>query len=225
MQNAKPIIPATGTKLSDDEAVEYVLQGQKEYFEILLRRYNQRLFRIIRSYVLSEDDVRDVMQEAYIKAYVRLRQFDHRASFATWLVRIAINEALQHLRKNKKSIHYYENAATADFILNLPDTNQMNPEKQTISTQNRAFVENAVDQLPEKYKVVFVLHQSEELTNFEIAQYLEISEGNVKVRLHRAKKLLKESFLKITGDTSIFEFGNEKCDAVVDHVLARIAPY
>lgn len=222
MPNAKYLSSAIKAVLSDDEVVDCILQGDKEYFGILLRRYNQRLFRIIRSYIPSEDDARDIMQETYIKAYMKLRQFDHRSSFATWLVRIAINEALQHIRRNKKTIRYDETSFTVDFILNLPDTVQMNPEKHTISIQTRAIVEKAIDQLPEKYRVVFVLHQSEGMTNADIALYLNISEGNVKVRLHRSKKLLKQNFLKITRETTIFEFGNEKCDAVVHHVLERI---
>ncbi|MBK5213320.1 MAG: RNA polymerase sigma factor [Flavobacteriaceae bacterium] len=212
----------TLTKLSDSNVVQRVLEGEKELFEILLRRYNQRLFRVIRSYIHSEDDVQDIMQDAYVKAYTKLGQFNNQASFSTWLIRIAINEALQHIRKNKRRLMNYGKTESLENVFQLPDTNQMNPEKQAITTETRTLLENAVDHLPEKYRVVFVLQQVEGLTNPEIADCLKLTDSNVKVRLHRAKGLLKEELFKTTHDTSIFEFGNHKCDAMVKNVLERI---
>lgn len=210
------------TKLPDSKVVERVLEGEKELFEILLRRYNQRLFRVIRSYINSEDDVRDIMQDAYVKAYLKLQQFNNQSSFSTWLIRIAINEALQHIRKNKRLLTNYGKTESLENVFQLPDTNQMNPEKQTITTETRVLVEQAVDRLPEKYKVVFVLQQVEGLTNPEIAACLKLTDSNVKVRLHRAKNLLKEELFKTTHDASIFEFGNHKCDLMVEEVMERI---
>lgn len=210
------------TKLSDSQVVLRVLEGEKELFEILLRRYNQRLFRVIRSYIHSEDDVMDIMQDAYVKAYTKLEQFNNEASFSTWLIRIGINEALQHLRKNKRIVTNYGKTERLENIFNLPDTNQMNPEKQTIKAETRTLVEQAVDRLPEKYRVVFVLQQIEGLSNSEIAECLKLTDSNVKVRLHRAKNLLKEELFKTTNDASIFEFGNHKCDSIVKNVMERI---
>ncbi|AFL80117.1 RNA polymerase sigma factor, sigma-70 family [Aequorivita sublithincola DSM 14238] len=210
------------TKLPDSKVVERVLEGEKELFEILLRRYNQRLFRVIRSYIHSEDDVRDIMQDAYVKSYLKLHQFNNQSSFSTWLTRIAINEALQHIRKNKRLVTNYGKTESLENVFQLPDTNTMNPEKQTIKTETRAMVEQAVDRLPEKYRVVFVLQQVEGLTNPEIAECLKLTDSNVKVRLHRAKNLLKEELFKTTHDASIFEFGNHKCDAMVEGVMERI---
>ncbi|MDC7999505.1 RNA polymerase sigma factor [Aequorivita todarodis] len=212
----------TLTKLPDSIIVERVLQGEKGLFEILLRRYNQRLFRVVRSYIHSEDDTKDIMQDAYVKAYTKLEQFNNEASFSTWLIRIAINEALQQIRKNKRQTTNYGKTERLDNVFHLPDTNQMNPEKQTIKTETRTLVEQAVDQLPEKYRVVFMLHQVEGLSNLEIADCLKLTDSNVKVRLHRAKNLLKEELFKTTHDASIFEFGNHKCDAVVENVMKRI---
>ena len=210
------------TKISDSNVVQRVLEGEKELFEILLRRYNQRLFRVIRSYIHSEDDVQDIMQDAYVKAYTKLGQFNNQASFSTWLIRIAINEALQHIRKNKRQMMNYGKTESLENVFQLPDTNQMNPEKQAITTETRTLLENAVDRLPEKYRVVFVLQQVEGLTNPEIADCLKLTDSNVKVRLHRAKGLLKEELFKTTHDASIFQFGNHKCDAMVKNVLERI---
>lgn len=210
------------TKLTDTQVVQRVLEGEKELFEILLRRYNQRIFRVIRSYIYSEDDVQDVMQEAYVKAYLKLYQFNNKASFSTWLIRIAINEALQQIRRKKRIAVNYGETESLENVFQLPDTNPMNPEKQTIKTENRAFIEMAVDKLPEKYRVIFMLHHVEGLSNSEIVDCLKISDSNVKVRLHRAKKMLKDELFKITDDASIFEFGNQKCDAIVEKVMFRI---
>lgn len=212
----------TLTRLPDAAVVQRVLDGEKELFEILLRRYNQRLFRVIRSYVHSEDDVRDIMQDAYVKAYTKLYQFNNQSSLSTWLIRIAINEALQFIRKRKRQTDNYGQTESLENVFHLPDTNQMNPEKQTITTETRILVERAVDQLPEKYRVVFILHQVEGLSNPEIAVSLKLTDSNVKVRLHRAKTLLKEEIFNMTHDTSIFEFGNQKCDAMVEGVMQQI---
>ncbi len=210
------------TKLSDIQVVQRVLEGEKELFEILLRRYNQRLFRVIRSYIHSDDDVMDILQDSYVKAYTKLGQFNNESSFSTWLIRIAINEALQQIRKNKRILVNYGRTERLENVFNLPDTNQMNPEKQTIRTETRALVEEAVDRLPEKYRVVFMLHQVEGLSNPEIAACLKLSDSNVKVRLHRAKTLLKDEIFKTTHDASIFEFGNYRCDFIVEEVMKRI---
>ena len=210
------------TKLSDTQVVERILDGEKELFEILLRRYNQRLFRVIRGYINSDDDVMDVLQDSYVKAYTKLHQFNNQSSFSTWLIRIAINEALQLIRKNKRILMNYGKTERLENVFNLPDTNQMNPEKQTIRTETRALVEEAVDRLPEKYRVVFMLHQVEGLSNPEIAACLKLTDSNVKVRLHRAKTLLKDEIFKTTHDASIFEFGNHRCDFIVEEVMKRI---
>lgn len=210
------------TKFSDSEVVEHVLAGEKELFELLLRRYNQLVFRVVRSYLNSEDDTRDTMQEAYVKAYIKLSQFKHEASFSTWLIRIAINEALQEIRKKKRLVNNYGEIENLDSVFQLSDTTAMNPEKQLIKSENKTLIEAAVDRLPEKYRVVFVLQQVEGLSNSEIAECLQITDSNVKVRLHRAKKLLKEEMFRKTHDASIFEFGNEKCDAMVKAVMERI---
>lgn len=212
----------TLTKLPDTEVVQRVLGGEKELFEILLRRYNQRLFRVIRSYIDSEDDVRDIMQDAYVKAYTKLQQFNYQSSFSTWLIRIGINEALQFIRKRKRLTNNYGKTESLENVFHLPDTNQMNPEKQTINTETRILVEKAVDRLPEKYRVVFMLHQVEGLSNPEIAECLKLTESNVKVRLHRAKQHLKVELFASTHDSSIFEFGNHKCDLMVHNVMQRI---
>tara|TARA_A100000171_G_C2138525_1_gene152516 strand:+ start:5939 stop:6604 length:666 start_codon:yes stop_codon:yes gene_type:complete len=209
-------------KMSDSEIIRRVLGGEKELFEILMRRYNQTLYRVIRSYMTVESDVEDAMQEAYLKAYEKLDQFRGNAAFSTWLVRIGMNEALQRIRKNKRIFFIDEQAEASGRIIQLPDNGQMNPEKNVIKHETRLMVEKSIDQLSEKYRVIFMLHQVEGMSNTEIAAALDLTESNVKVRLHRAKKMLKEELFKQSVDVSAFEFGNSRCDRIVQFVMDRI---
>jgi len=210
--------------LPDTLIVQRILSGEKELFEILLRRYNQRLFRAVRSYLKDSDDIEDAMQETYLHAYEKLYQFKGSAAFSTWLVRIGINEALLRVRKLKKSQALYKEGegSALENNIQLPDSKQMNPEKQAINSEIRLLIEQAIDQLPEKYRAVYVLKEVEGMENSEIALCLGLSDSNIKVRLHRAKNLLKEALYKRSADTSIFEFGNSRCDRLVAYVMERI---
>lgn len=211
-------------EIKDFEVVNRVLHGEKELYEILLRRYNQTLYRAVRSYVQDENEVADVMQETYLKAFEKLHQFRKEASFSTWLIRIGINEALMQLRA-KKSQPQHESAYTPSnrtLIDQLADVNKMNPEKKAIQKETRYFLEQAIDLLPEKYRSVYMLREVEGLSNSEAATCLQISENNTKVRLYRAKTLLKEKLYDLTDRTKIYEFGNNRCDELVSRVMSRI---
>lgn len=208
--------------IPDTEVIKRILDGEKELFEILLRRYNQTLYRVIRSYIQSENDVEDVMQNAYIKAFQKLVQFRGDATFSTWLIRIGINEALQHIRKNKRNPGANGHDEDLTKILQLPETDKMNPEKHMIKHEIQLLVEKAIDRLPEKYRIIFMLHEVEGAKNSEIANCLNLSDSNVKVRLHRAKNLLKEEFYKLSSEAPVFEFGNSRCDRIVYNVMNNI---
>ncbi len=206
--------------LPDLLVVERILQGQTELFEILMRRYNELLFRTIRSYIDREVDVEDTMQDAYTKAFQKLYQFKNEAMFSTWLVRIGINEALQRKRKSKK--HRTIDITKESGALQIADTSVMNPESNTIHRESAAFIEKAIDALPTKYKIVYMLREVEGMDILEISKSLELTKSNVKVRLHRARNMMKAYLLKATNTRNIFEFGNSKCDRVVENVIKRI---
>lgn len=203
--------------LSDDEVIEEIRLGEKELFELLIRRHNQLLFRVIRSYIDREKDVEDVMQDTYIKAYQKLFQFRLDANFSTWLVRIGINEALQRKRRLKRKRNI--DVDQVNVINQLEDTSTMNPEKQIIHAQSKAFVEEAIQALPEKYKIVYMLREVEQFSISEISESLDLSHSNVKVRLHRAKQKLQKQLFESTRTTNVFEFGNSKCDGMVNNVM------
>jgi RNA polymerase sigma factor (sigma-70 family) len=210
--------------LDDGQIVRRILGGEKELFEILLRRYNQMLYRVIRGYLKDQNEVQDAMQNAYLKAYDKLFQFHGDSSFSTWLIRIGINEALLRLKDLKKGkTIYLDNflESTTTALNQLPDK-QMNPEKAIISQEAKQLLEQAIDNLPEKYRLVYILKEIQGVESHEIEQSLGLSESNVKVRLHRAKKLLKDSLFQLTSKGEVFEFGNSRCDAVVGFVMSRI---
>jgi RNA polymerase sigma-70 factor (ECF subfamily) len=208
----------------DAQIVRRIIGGEKELFEILLRRYNQTLYRVIRGYLKDREEVQDAMQNAYLKAFDKLFQFQGNSSFSTWLIRIGINEALLRLKDIKKGKTVYLDTFLGNktnFINQIPDK-QMNPEKAIIRQEAKHLLEQAIDNLPEKYRLIYILKEIEELDNVQIQESLGLSESNVKVRLHRAKKLLKDSLYQLTSKGEVFEFGNAHCDAVVNFVMSRI---
>ncbi len=223
MKSAKPSYQAT-SDLPDLAVVRRILNGEKQWYEVLMRRYNQTLYRAVRSY-LPDPEVEDIMQDTYIKAFEKLHQFQGNASFSTWLIRIGINEALQHLRqiRKKQMLSIDQNDDLNHNIIQLTDSNQMDPEKRTIGRETRCLLERAIDQLPEKYRIVYTLREIEGFSTPDVAKCLEITESNTKVRLHRAKLLLKENLFKYSSEVAIWEFGNSRCDLLVNRVLNEIA--
>ncbi|MBO3097926.1 sigma-70 family RNA polymerase sigma factor [Gelidibacter pelagius] len=205
-------------QLTEAAIIEKILEGEVQLFEILMRRYNELLYRTIRSYLLT--DVEDTMQDTYIKAFEKLYQFKNESKFSTWLIRIGINEALQRKRKSPK--HTTISLQQDDNFLQIVDQNTMNPERHTIYKESSCFMEKAINTLPEKYKAVYMLREVEDMDISEISKCLKLTKTNVKVRLYRARFLLRNSILNLTDYSSIFEFGNSKCDHVVANVMDHI---
>jgi RNA polymerase sigma factor (sigma-70 family) len=216
-------INQTSNQLNDNVIVRRVVGGEKELFEILLRRYNQRLFRVIRSYLKDAEEVQDAMQNAYLKAYDKLYQFNGDASFATWLIRIGINEALLRLKELRKGNVIVMNASEdqSEILNRIPDQ-EMNAEKILMHQEAKRLLEKAIDDLPEKYRTVYMLKEVEGLSNEEVSVCLGITDSNVKVRVHRAKSLLKDLLYRISASPQVFEFGNSRCDAVASFVMNSI---
>jgi RNA polymerase sigma-70 factor, ECF subfamily len=206
--------------ITDSEAVRRVVDGDTAFFEILMRRHNQRIYRAVRAVLGSEDEVEDVMQQAYLNAYQHLRQFAGGAQFSTWLTRIAINEALARRRKRAGFVQQGDDEMT----LTLVDEKTPDPERQASAAELREVMEREVAALPETFRTVFVLRDVEGLSTAETAQVLGISEELAKQRLHRARTQLRENLYRRAGITlaSIFTFGNERCDRVVASVMGQL---
>lgn len=207
--------------LSDNQVIERILSGSTSLFEVLMRRYNERLFRIQRSYVSDEEAVKDTLQQTYLKAFKSLDSFRGDAKFSTWITRIAINEALKYLDKQNRftKIHdLNEGVPDNDFTVDNHNT----PEKDMIQRDFQTLLEDAVDQLSPKYRSVYMLREVEQINTKETADCLDISRSNVKVRLHRAKKMVRRELERKVADTDIFNFRGEHCDRMVLRVMIHI---
>lgn len=190
--------------------VRYILDGDKRLFEQLIRRYNQRLYRLGMTLLGDAAEAEDAMQAAYIKAYEHLERFEQRSSFGTWLTRIMINECLQRKRRQE----LLRGHVISPFTMNSPDHILANKELN-------ALLEDAIARLPEKYRTVFVLREIEDMSVRETGEALEIGEANVKVRLNRAKVMLREYLGGYMRDR-VFGFHLSRCDLMVQRVFAAL---
>jgi len=208
--------------LSDEEVVARVLAGETELYEIIMRRYNQRLFRIARAILHSNDEAEDVMQDAYVRAYEHLNQFLGRARFSTWLTRIAIHEALARVQKRNRSEELDAMISPEkETALTSPS---LSPEQQACDAETARLLEEAMLSLPDHYRVVVMMRDIEEMSTLETAEALELSEDNVKIRLHRARSLLREELMARAHESrsKVFPFMGERCNRVVQAVLTAI---
>jgi len=217
-----------GEALADEDVVARVLGGDVALFEVLMRRYNQRLYRAARAITRDDAEAEDVLQETYVRAYTALAQFEGRAKWATWITRIAVNEALARVRRRGRFVDRDAADIMEDGSMDersVTDGRQLGPGQEAEVRELAAFVERAVDELPDSYRTVFVLREVEELSTAETAECLDVSEELVKVRLHRARtelrRMLDERFGAATRE--VFDFHASRCDRIVAAVLTRIA--
>jgi RNA polymerase sigma-70 factor (ECF subfamily) len=209
--------------LSDEELVSRVLEGQTSLFEILIRRYNQRLFRVTRAVTKDASEAEDVMQQTYVAAYSHLGQFAGRARFSTWLTKIAVHEALARVRRRGReaSLDADADGWQEGAAMHVLQSEGPSPEEQAQAEQTRQLLESAIDALPEIYRTVFVLREVEGLDTAETAGCLGIREDAVKTRLSRARALLREELFERTGasGSSAFSFHLSRCDRMVASVF------
>ncbi len=208
---------------SDLEVIHKIIEGDVKLFEILIRRYNSFLYRIGRTYRFNHEDTEDLMQDAYINAYNNLKKFENRSSFKTWFTRIMLNLCYQ--KKHKLS---FKNEISGDGIQNEKSSilfhHSTNNEKIAMNKELGRVLENAIHEIPEDYRVVFSLRELNGLSVAETAQALDISESNVKVRLSRAKTMLRTGIKKMYSPQEIFEFNLVYCDGMVNRVMEKINP-
>ncbi|MDD8018740.1 MAG: RNA polymerase sigma factor [Bacteroidota bacterium] len=210
-------------EMHDEQIIYSILDGKKDDYELLMRRYNVRLYRIGISIVKNEEEVEDLMQETYIKAYQQLKNFKHKSKFSTWLCRIMINESLGRVKRKSKFESYTENDTEEAAPLHAAvAANTVTPEKQLLQKELASILENAIQKIPPTYKTVFILREIEKLSVQETALCLNISTENVKVRLHRAKDLIKSHLSNFSEEIEIFPFPQTRCDRIVNAVLQKI---
>jgi len=209
--------------LSEQELINRIRQGEAELFEIIIRRLNPFLYKIGRSYGYEHQDVEDLMQESFIAAYLHLEKFEARSSFKTWITRIMLNGCYRKSKKHsfqlEKPVQNLENA------LNIPafqseSSNDIN--NSLMKKEVREVIETALMKLPVDYRLVFSLRELNDMNTAETAALLNITESNVKVRLNRAKVMLRDKIEKMYSREEIFEFNLMYCDQIVNNVMKKI---
>jgi RNA polymerase sigma-70 factor (ECF subfamily) len=215
---------AKNLPISDEELVRRVRAGETALFEVVMRRYNQRLYRIARTLLRDDAEAEDVMQQAYVNAYLHLDQFESRSAFSTWLTKIAVYDALSRVRRRRPTdqtdiIHNGDDDAMDSSTSQEPD-----PERRAFSGELRTLLESAIEALPGHYRAVFVMREVEGMTTAETAECLDITEDTAKTRLHRARMLLRDDLYQRAGIVrgTAFPYLAPRCNRLVAAVFERI---
>ncbi|HEY4592558.1 MAG TPA: RNA polymerase sigma factor [Thermoanaerobaculia bacterium] len=213
-------VPAT---LSDEEVVARVLAGDTSLFEILMRRYNQRLFRVSRGILADDAEAEDVVQEAWLRAFRELAGFRGEARFATWLTRIACHEALARVHKRRRLVPIH-GGGDGGGEPPEPPAEAPGPDRDLENRELQALLREAVEVLPDPLRSVFCLREIELLSTEETADALGLSVENVRVRLHRAKRSLRQTVDERIGREvrRLYLFDGARCDRLVENVFAAL---
>ena len=215
--------------LGEAELVRRAQAGEGDAFRVIMQRGNQRLFRVARGVVRDDGEAEDVLQEAYVRAFAAIGGFRGEAGVMTWLTRIVLNEARGRLRRRRPMVELDQiEAAQRDGAVVIPFPNAFgtaSPEADAARAQIRGLIEHAVDDLPEAFRIVFIMRDIEECSIEETAANLDLKPETVKTRLHRARRLLREALDARLASTMVeaFPFLGARCGRITEAVLARLA--
>lgn len=208
-------------KYTDEEIIEKVLNGEKALYEIIVRRYNPYLYKVGRSYNYNHQDTQDLMQDTFVDAYKNLSQFEGRSNFKTWIVRIMMNNCYR-----KKEKFSFKNEIMKENINEqsspLFSNSKTNTDHIVHNRELGSAIEKALQRIPFDYRMVFSLREINELNVAETADILNISESNVKVRLNRAKSMLRDELNGMYADEELYSFNLVYCDGMVERVMSII---
>ncbi len=214
--------------LADPELAALAQGGDRMAFGVITQRCNQRLFRIARSVVGDDDEAEDVLQEAYLRAFAAIGRFRGEASLFTWLTRITLNEARGRLRKRRPSVALETLEAAQESgaaLVAFPRSIRgLSPEREAARSETRRLMEAAIDELPEAFRLVFILREIEDCTVEETAGQLGLRPETVRTRLFRARKLLRRTLsVKLASSVSeAFPFLGARCLRITQAVLERL---
>jgi len=219
---------AAGTLADERNLVERAKSGDQSAFRAIMEQNNQRLYRVARAVMKDDTEAEDVVQETYLRAFFNLSKFRGESSLTTWLTRIALNEALGRKRKQRAmvTLETLETAQqTSAQIIQFPAMNtETDPERSAAQNEIQRLLERAMDALPEPFRVVFVMRDVEEMSIEETASHLGIRPQTVKTRLHRARRLLRQSLDGQLASTlkETFPFAGARCVRITEAVLSRL---
>lgn len=208
---------------TESELIERIKNGEKELFEILIRRNNPFLYKAGMSYGYRHEDVEDLMQETFIAAYINLGKFEGRSSFRTWITRIMLNHCYQKSQKSSfKNEKPVEQISNDKLIPMFEQSQSSNSFKNVLNKELKTIIGDALVSIPLEYRMVFSLREISGMSTAETAEVLSITETNVKVRLNRAKTMLREKVERMYSPEDIFDFNLVYCDKIVNDVMAVI---
>jgi RNA polymerase sigma-70 factor (ECF subfamily) len=223
MEIVEGLNTATAEAWTDEEVIARVKAGDTAMYEIIMRRHNQRLYRISRAILNDDAEAEDVTQDAYVRAYQNLHQFAGYSLFSAWLTRIAVHESLRRLRLRNGNQQLDEIAQEEEGSMRVAETSP-DPEQRASLAELSQLLEEVVLGLPESYRTVVIMRDVEQMSTFETAEALDLTEQNVKVRLHRGHAMMRGWLVERMGGAckTAFPFMGVRCDRVVHGVFARI---
>jgi len=216
------------TEHSDAELVHDIAANDHAAFERLMRRYNSRLFRVARAILKDDAEAEDAVQDAYLEAYRHIGEFRGQSQVATWLTRIAINQALMRLRRHKRDrVVPFPADGGGTVAAEVVDHKAESPADAALRAEIRSVVESRIDELPPAFRAVFVMRDVEEMSVQETAECLGIPAATVRTRLFRARALLREALTRDvdTATLEVFGFAGQRCDRIIARVLTALRPH
>ncbi|MFC5271365.1 sigma-70 family RNA polymerase sigma factor [Adhaeribacter terreus] len=207
----------------ESETIRKIIAGEKDYFEILIRRYNGALYKVGRAYGFGHDDVQDLMQETHIAAFQNLHKFEDRSTYKTWLIRIMLNKCYKLAQKNSRQINAeFSEPVSTGAVLQPQIIPFSDARHEVLNRELGQVLEKCIEKLPVVYRTVFVLRELEGMNVQETAEAANISEANVKVRLNRAKIILRKQLESWYPKAAVYEFNLIYCDTMVNRVMEKI---
>ena len=218
-----PLIRSTGAwmrdVISDEEVCRRVLAGETELFELLVRRHNQRLYRTARALVQDDDEAEEALQESYVSAWRNLSSFRGEAQFTTWMTKIVVRAAGVVAKRRTRAQELADAHAAESSVESF---HEAAADSELDASEERALLERTIDTLPEAQRIVFVLRALEGLSTADVALDLGLSEANVKIRMHRARKSIAARLQERARRVGVWSFAAERCDRITARVMARV---
>lgn len=229
MARHEAIATPNGEWIAEDELVGRIRAGEELAFRQLMQRYNQPLYRVARAIVSDDNEAEDVLQESYTRAFAALGGFRGEAGLQTWLTRIVINESRGRLRRRRPRVELDQVERIQEsgaLVLGFPGGQVVeSPDTEAARAEVRLLLEQAVDQLPDIFRLVFILREIQECSVEETAAILDIRPETVKTRLHRARRMLREALDATLAEAirGSFPFLGKRCERLTEAVMQRIA--
>ena len=221
---APPIAPVGSTEA---ELVRRARERDEPAIRAIMQSNNRRLYRLARGILRNDSEAEDVVQETYVRAFTHLQDFRGDSSLATWLGRIAINEALGRLRRQRANVEWTSlppGTLEAQIIQFPLSAASEDPEKSMAQREIQHVVEHAIDELPEAFRIVFITRVIEGMNLEETAEILGLKPETVKTRLHRARTMLRDNVERKIGPVvmAAFPFAGKRCERLTEAVLKRL---